>query len=429
MVGFTAEHEKVLNLIDERELVDLAVAMGNIKAPSGYEQPMADFVLQWLKANGFESSYQQQVSEGRSNTIGVLRGSGAGRSLIFNSHMDSEQGMPMRLDEEPPPGPTASVDHEKKRIFGLAVQNDRGPMAAFMVAAKAIKNSGLRLSGDIIMTMVVGEIGMGPVDEFRGARFIGKGYGSRHAVTHGINGDFALIAETTDFGVTWIEAGAAYFKITLEGRAFYTPRIPERGAVKDSPNALIKMIPVIEAIEKWAVEYENKYTIDYPVGKMVPKVSIGAIRAGAPYKPSTTPKSCSIYVDVRIPPPVEFIQVERELKELIGSVGLGGTVECFMARKGYEGKNVEPLVKAIQNAHVAVRGSQPPPVSTPETSMWRDINIFNEVGIPAATFGMPRKSAPDAVERFVAITDIIDAAKMYALVAMEICGTMGGSEI
>jgi acetylornithine deacetylase/succinyl-diaminopimelate desuccinylase-like protein len=428
MVGVTAEHERVINLIDEQELIDLAVAMGNIKAPSGYEQPMADFVLQWLKANGFESSYQQQVSEGRPNTIGVLRGLGAGRSLIFNSHTDSEQGMPLRLDEEPPPGPTASVDHEKKRIFGLAVQNDRGPMAAFMIAARAIKNSGLRLSGDIIMTMVVGEIGMGPVDEFCGARFIGKGYGSRHAVTHGINGDFALIAETTDFGVTWIEAGAAYFKITLEGRGFYTPRIPERGAVKNNPNALIKMIPVIEAVEKWAVEYENKYTMEYPVGKMVPKVSIGAIRAGAPYKPSTTPKSCSIYVDVRVPPPLEFIQVERELKEVIESVGLGGTVECFMARKGYEGKNVEPLVKAIQNAHVAVRGSQPPPVSTPETSMWRDINIFNEVGIPAATFGMPRKSAPDAAERFVEIKDIVDAAKMYALVAMEICGTQGESE-
>ena len=85
--------------------------------------------------------------------------------------------------------------------------------------------------------------------------------------------------------MTWIEAGAAYFKITLEGLGFYTPRIPARGPVKDNPNALIKMLAVIEAIEKWAVEYECKYTIDYPVGKMVPKVSIGAIRAGAPYKP------------------------------------------------------------------------------------------------------------------------------------------------
>jgi hypothetical protein len=67
-----------------------------------------------------------------------------------------------------------------------------------------------------------------------------------------------------------------------------------------------------------------------------------------------------------------------------------------MARKGYEGKDVEPSVDAIRAAHVDVRGNLPPPVDTPETSMWRDINIFNEVGIPAATFGMPRKSSPDA---------------------------------
>ncbi len=413
--------ESVLHLIDEQDLVDLAVAMGNITAPSGYEQPMADFVLNWLKANGFDNSFQQQVADGRSNVIGMFRGTGAGKSLIFNSHLDSEQGMPMRVGEEPPPGPKAWVDSLKRRIFGLAVQNDRGPMAAFMIATKAIKQSGIALAGDIIMTMVVGEIGMGPVDEFHGAKYVGKGYGSRHAVTHGINADYALVAETTDFGVTWIEAGAAYFKVTLEGRGVYTPRLPERGALKDNPNALIKMIAVIQAIEKWAADYEKRYTLEYPVGKMVPKVSIGAIRAGAPYKPSTTPKQCSIYVDVRVPPPLEFIQVERELKEVVLAQGLGGTVECFMSRRGYEGKNVERLVNAIRKAHLTVRGAEPPPVNTPEMSMWRDINIFNEVGIPAATFGMPRKSASDAPERFVEIQDIVDAAKMYALVALDIC--------
>src|SRR5690606_20141603 len=128
--------------------------------------------------------------------------------------------------------------------------------AAFMIATKAIKDSGVPLRGDIIMTMVVGEIGMAPVDEFVGHRYIGKGYGSRHAVTHGIMADYALVAETTDFGVTWIEAGAAYFKVTVTGRGTYTPRLPARGALKDNPNAIIKMMAVVQAIEKWAVEYE-----------------------------------------------------------------------------------------------------------------------------------------------------------------------------
>lgn len=290
-----------------------------------------------------------------------------------------------------------------------------------MIATKAILSSGVALRGDIIMTMVVGEIGMAPVDEFVGHKYIGKGYGSRHAVAHGIMADYALVAETTDFGVTWIEAGAAYFKVTVTGRATYTPRLPERGALQDNPNAIIKMVAVIQAIEKWALEYEKRYTIEYPVGKMVPKVSIGAIRGGGPYKPSTTADSCSIYVDVRVPPPVDFVQVERELREAVLSAGLGGEVECFMARRGYEGKNVEPLVAAIRNAHQAIRGTEPPPIDTPETSMWRDVNIFNEVGIPAATFGMPRKSAPDVPQKFVDTRDLVDAAKMYALVAMTIC--------
>jgi hypothetical protein len=53
--------------------------------------------------------------------------------------------------------------------------------------------------------------------------------------------------------------------------------------------------------------------------------------------------------------------------------------------------------------------------------MWRDVNIFNEVGIAAATFGMPRKSAPDTAQKFVDTRDLVDAAKMYALVALKIC--------
>ena len=48
-MALTEEEKRVINLIDEKELVDLAGAMGNITAPSGYEQTMADFVLQWLK--------------------------------------------------------------------------------------------------------------------------------------------------------------------------------------------------------------------------------------------------------------------------------------------------------------------------------------------------------------------------------------------
>jgi acetylornithine deacetylase/succinyl-diaminopimelate desuccinylase-like protein len=412
--------KKVIEKIEERELVDLATALGNITAPSGHEQPMADYVEQWLKTQGFHC-YQQNLCEGRSNAIGILHGKGGGKTIIFNSHLDSDTGLPPLLGGPIPPGPKARV--EGRRIFGKTVQNDRGPMAAFMIAAKAIKDAGITIRGDLIMTMVVGEIGMGPIDEFQGPKYIGKGYGSRHAVAHGIMGDFALVAESTDFGVTWIEAGAAYFKVTVQGTGYYTPRLPDRGALKDTPNPIVKMSLVIQAIEEWAALYENNHQVEYPVGIMVPRVAVGAIRGGLPFSPSVGVNSCSIYVDVRVPPPTSFAEVEKELKEVVLSQGFGGDVQLYMARRGYEGKNVEPLVESIKKSHRAIRGKECPPMSTGEISMWRDVNIFNEVGIPSATFGFPRKTEPGLSEKFVDIDDLVDCAKMYALIALDTCGS------
>ena len=412
--------KRVIEKINEQELVELATTLGGITAPSGHEQPMADYVEGWLKRQEFYS-FQQNLCEGRSNAIGILHGKGNGKTLIFNSHLDSDMGLPPLPGGPIPPGPRIRV--EGRRIFGKTVQNDRGPMAAFMIAAKAIKEAGIAMRGDIVMTMVVGEIGMGPIDEFQGPRYIGKGYGSRHAVAHGITGDFALVAESTDFGVTWIEAGAAYFKVTLHGTGYYTPRLPDRGALKDTPNPIVKMSMVIQAIEEWAARYEKTHRAEYPVGVMVPRVAIGAIRAGHPFSPSTGVDTCSIYVDVRVPPEQSFAAAQQELKEVVHSQGFGGEVQMYMARRGYEGKNVEPLVESIKKAHVQIRGTECPPVSTPEISMWRDINIFNEFGIPSATFGFPRKTAPGLNEKFVDIDDLVDCSKMYALVAMDVCGT------
>jgi acetylornithine deacetylase/succinyl-diaminopimelate desuccinylase-like protein len=415
----TAEIKNKLSTIDEKEVVQLAVELGNITAPAGYEQPMADYVENWFRAHGFHA-FQQNLCEKRSNTIGIFKGAGGGRTLIFNSHMDSDQGRPRFHGEPIPSGPKVRI--EGRRIFGKTVQNDRGPMAAFMIGVNALKNAGIRLNGDVIMTAVVGEVGMAPIDEFQGPQYIGKGYGSRHAVAHGIWGDFALVAESTDFGVTWIEAGAAYFKVSLRGTGYYTPRLPPRGTLKDNPNPIVRMATVVQALEKWAAEYEERNTVVYPVGVMVPKVAIGAIRGGRPFCPSNGVEECSVYVDVRVPPSLSFADVERELRNVVLSQGLGGDVELYMARKGYEGKNVEPLVESIRDAHRAVRGKECPPVSAPEISMWRDINVFNEVGIPSATFGFPRRSATDVPEKFVEVDDLLDSAKMYALVAADICG-------
>jgi hypothetical protein len=71
--------KRVIERVDEKELVSLATELGNTTAPSGYEQPMADYVEEWLKTHGFDCC-QQNLCEGRSNTIGFLRGKGGGKT-------------------------------------------------------------------------------------------------------------------------------------------------------------------------------------------------------------------------------------------------------------------------------------------------------------------------------------------------------------
>src|SRR5207244_2169460 len=131
---------------------------------------------------------------------------------------------------------------------GHTVLNDRGLMAIFMVMGKALRDAKAPLEGDILLTSVVGETGLAPVDEFQGISYEGKGLGSRYLVDHGIRADYALVAEATSWGMSWVACGACYIKISIRGRNMYTPRLIRAKKLADHPNALVKGAEVIRAV-------------------------------------------------------------------------------------------------------------------------------------------------------------------------------------
>lgn len=47
--------------------------------------------------------------------------------------------------------------------------------------------------------------------------------------------------------------------------------------------------------------------------------------------------------------------------------------------------------------------------------MWRDVNAFNEVGIPAITYG------PHSHKRALTVESLYQAACVYARIAVELC--------
>ncbi len=197
-----ADEERVLRAIDREEVCRLAVELANIDSPSGQEMSVGEFVFDWLRREGFAPRKLALVENGPFNVIGTLPGTGRGTSLLFNSHLDTVLA---REDIWLDPDAGQAIHHsswrEGDRVHGMGIVNDKGPMACWMAACRAIKDSGVRLRGDLVLTMVCCEIGCEPVDEFEAARLPMKERGARFAAQHGAVADYALVAEGTSFGV------------------------------------------------------------------------------------------------------------------------------------------------------------------------------------------------------------------------------------
>jgi acetylornithine deacetylase/succinyl-diaminopimelate desuccinylase-like protein len=430
--------EEVYCHLDGEEIADLALQLSNIHGPEGHEQQVGEAVFQWMNANHI-SGKKLLVAGTRFDVLGTLSGIGGGRNLAFNAHMDTL----LRYLGEAQSG-VEDMDgyrawRQGDRLFGLAVLNDRGCLATFLVAAKAIQKSGIRLRGDVVLTAVVGEIGAAPIEQYQGPEYLGKGIGTRHAIAYGPQVDYALVCETTDFGIGWVQCGVAYIKITVTGEGFYTPRtrpVPGMSA-SENPNAIVKMSKIIEAVTDWANNYPHRHALDTPCGTVRPKVNIGAIRGGAPPHPSETAASCSIYVDVWRAPGVPLRETLQELRLVLDATGLAATMEVYLQRNGYVGEGVEPLAKAVSCAYQELVGANPPAVSEDVLSMWRDTNVYNECAIPAVTFGPTRHKLVRATDdpaakhnkviRYLTIPDMVLAAKVYVKTALDICGVAGKS--
>jgi acetylornithine deacetylase/succinyl-diaminopimelate desuccinylase-like protein len=295
-------------------------------------------------------------------------------------------------------------------------------MAAWMSAANAIRQAGVPLRGDLVLTMVPGEIDQEPVDEFTSTQYLSKEVGARYLITRGVVADCALVAEGTNFGVAWAGAGKACFKVTVYGKTTYIPYLPPRGELAESPNAIVKMAAVIAGLEQWAARYERDYVAETPGGQIVPKVNIGALRAGNPSHISTSSETCHLYMDVRLPPGADPLGIRADLRQVLADCGVEGTVEQYTYRKAQVAEGVEPLVDAVAQAHTAL-GMAPPGMASPVySSMWRDHIAFIEAGIPALTYG-PGDATAGAVLG-MPVADLVQAARSYALIALEVCSRL-----
>lgn len=398
---------------DRDELIELALELGAMPSFHGQELAVAERVVSWFEEAGIEA-WLQPITPTSANAVARLTGTDDGTSLIIDAHLDTGPPVPPDAPERIRRIHGSWV--EDGMIYGYGVINDKAQVAAAMISARSIKRAGLQLQGDLIVAGVAFETGAPSYGPNQGIEFPGEGFGTWWLYNRGVTADYALIGETSGFGLITAECGELGLEVIVRGRNVYTPRIERGTGLSDHPTSIPKMAAVIEAYERWAQEYEREHTLTFGGGTIIPRSQIISVDAAR--------ERSSMQIDIRLVPGADPRAVQRSLAAALRQTGIAFELRPFQWSRGYIADGADQLVDAVSQAHREVLGSEPaePPVA--ELSMWRDLNMFNEVGIPSICYGPPRQreSYSDAGNRAMRVDDLVATSKVYASTAVRLCG-------
>jgi acetylornithine deacetylase/succinyl-diaminopimelate desuccinylase-like protein len=400
--------------IDRRSLVETASELVNISSPTGDEQAMAEHMARVFHDMGLHVQWQE-VEEGRPNVLGTWRGTGGGKTLMFNGHMDtSYSGREPWLAGR---GFRPEARVEGDYLYGLGISNMKGALACYIEAVRALQADGVRLQGDVLIAAVVGEIEKTQWgDEFRGKEYRGYAAGSRHLVTHGGVADMCVLGEPTEQRIVLGHYGSIWMRLSTKGPFMHTAFSGGRS----EENSIVRMRDVLDAVLEWIPDWQARTSYGGKPGI----VNVGSVRGGFPWRVSRTPGRTDLFLDVRVPPTMPMAEARAALAEWVRELqgrypDYGLDWEIYVSAPGAEIAEDHELVRAIDASHTDVYGSAP----DRDTVRWfSDASVLTRYGIATVNYGTS-SGLPGADGENLEIKGLVDTARVYALTAQRVCGT------
>jgi acetylornithine deacetylase len=355
---------------------------------SAGEAEIARYIAHWLERAGLEVQLVEAVS-GRPNVVGIARGTGGGRTLLLNGHMDTVgvEGMP---DAHRP-----RIDPETGRLYGRGAYDMKGGLAAAMFAVAQVKEQKLR--GDVIFTGVIDEeyASLGTMDLAK--RF--------HA-------DAAIVAEFTELQLILAHRGFVWLEVETIGKAAHGSR-PDLGV-----DAIVKMGKVLSEMEK--LDHRLRSSPTHP---LLGSGSLHASLIQGGRELSTYPERCSLSLERRTLPSETPEFVEAEILQIVQSLERSDPAFKAVVRRGIDRSPLETpedadIVRALQLASARVLDH---PLQIAGVQFWTDAALLSAAGIPSILFG-PSGSGAHAVEEWVDLASVKTCAEIYLATAVNFCG-------
>ncbi|HEY3522813.1 MAG TPA: M20/M25/M40 family metallo-hydrolase [Candidatus Limnocylindrales bacterium] len=398
------------------ELVAMTSELVDIPSPTGEEAAIGDYAAERFAGLGLDVE-RQELEAGRSNVVATWRGTGSGPSLLFNGHFDT--GLSGR-EPNLPFGLRAATRIVDGWIYGLGVSNMKSAHTCYWGAIRALQEVGIRPAGDIFYAGVVGETEKSPTPGYEGAGFRAGGWGTFYASLHGVLADAAICGEPTGLRVQTGNSSYAFARVRTRGRSQHTWS-KERG-----DDAIEKAVAILAELRAWEPAFEAAH----PHPRMGSRIGFGAIQGGRPFQPCVNPAaSCEIFLDLRFPPDASMTEVRRQLRDFLDDVrakdpALESELSFFLCRNGYEIDDDEAVVRAVDDAHLAIVGATAGRPERYRYDVSADTSILHEFGVPGLTYGpggIRRDggySVYDDNGELVSIENLVACTKVYALAAL-----------
>ena len=359
--GMTISQEDLTALT--AELVAIDSTNPDLVPGGAGEAEIARFVADWLKSAGLDTELHE-LNPGRANVIAVVRGSGGGRTLMLNAHMDVVGAGGMAEPWTP------RIDGT--RLYGRGAFDMKASLAAIMLAGRESTRLGLR--GDVIVTAVADEefASIGVQDVFRQT-----------------GADAAIVTEPTGLDLCVAHKGFVWLEVETHGVASHGS-LPEAGV-----DAIAKMGPVLSGLA--ALDGELRSRSGHP---LLGPSSIHASLIQGGQELSTYPAHCLLSIERRTIPGETTAEVEGQIAVILDGAAAADPAfqaeqRTLLVRDPFSVNLDQPIVELARRQLARVIDREPEIVGA---GGWMDSAFLAAAGIPTVILGPDGEGAHADVE-------------------------------
>lgn len=331
---------------------------------------------------------------GRPSVVGRLPGSGPGRVLMLNAHIDT-----VAVDGMADP---FSGELRDGRVYGRGAFDMKGGLAAMLGAAKALADAGCPHGGEILVAGVSDE----EYASLGTASLIG-----RYQV------DGAIVTEPTALDLCLAHKGFAWIQVVTRGRAAHGSRF-DLGI-----DANMHMGRVLGDLDRLEQDLRRR-----PPHPLVGPPSLHAATLSGGSGLSTYAESCTLQIERRTIPGERTEQVLEEIEDILHrqagrDPAFDAEMRVLLVREPFEVAPDATIVRAASEAVRGVRGHEPASIGqTP----WMDAALLSAAGIETVVLGASGAGA-HAAEEYADARSVVDLARCLVGAALGYCAGPDGA--